>query len=190
MNKIELVEAKGFVIPMPVTVIGTLVNKKPNYMAEGWVVNANNKPRILSISINRNHKTYEAIEQNKSFSINIPSRELMEKTDYCGLVSGEKTEKSQLFTAFYGKLKTAPLIEECPVNFECKVYDIIELPTNQLVLGEVVSVFADKDCLTDGLPDISRINPLLLTMPDNNYWAECKKVGKAWKEGEKLKKGI
>ena len=39
-------------------------------------------------------------------------------TDYCGLYSGRKVDKSRLFEVFYGELKTAPLIMECPVNLE------------------------------------------------------------------------
>jgi hypothetical protein len=31
-----------------------------------------------------------------------------------------------------------------------------------------VAAYADEDCLTDGRPDILKINPLVLTMPDNN----------------------
>ena len=35
---------------------------------------------------------------------------MVEKTDYCGLVSGGKSDKSGLFGVFYGEVKKAPLI--------------------------------------------------------------------------------
>ncbi len=38
--------------------------------------------------------------------------------------------------------------------------------------------------LTDGQPDILKINPFTLTMPDNQYWAVGKHAGKAWGIGK------
>ena len=39
--------------------------------------------------------------------------------------------------------------------------------------------------LTDGKLDVKKVDPLLLTMPDNNYWAVGERIGKAWSEGKK-----
>ena len=45
----------------------------------------------------------------------------MSITDYCGTVSGHITDKSMLFKVFYGETSSVPMIEECPVNLECRV---------------------------------------------------------------------
>ena len=115
--------------------------------------------------------------------------EMIEETDYCGLVSGRKTEKSELFKVFYGELKTAPMIKDCPLNIECKLYDIYELPTNPMYIGEIVAAYTEEKYLTDGKPDIKKINPFVLTMPDNSFWAVGEYLGKAWGIGKKLMKG-
>ena len=65
--------------------------------------------------------------------------------------------------------------------------DTFELPTNSLYLGEVVAAYCEEQFLTDGKPDIVKLNPLALTMPDNRYWGVGKYLGKAWGEGKKLK---
>jgi flavin reductase (DIM6/NTAB) family NADH-FMN oxidoreductase RutF len=104
----------------------------------------------------------------------------MVQTDYCGLVSGWETDKSGVFEAFYGELETAPMIEECPLCMECKLFDAILLPSHHLLLGEVVATYADKECLTDGKPDVQKMNPFVLTMPDNTYWSVGEEAGKAW----------
>jgi flavin reductase (DIM6/NTAB) family NADH-FMN oxidoreductase RutF len=96
-------------------------------------------------------------------------------------------DKSGLFRVFYGELETAPLIEECPLGLECRLYQVVELPANDLFIGEIVAAYADEDCLTDGRPDILKINPLVLTMPDNNYWTVGEQAGQAWQAGKKLK---
>ena len=45
----------------------------------------------------------------------------------------------------------------------------------------------DESCLTDGKPDVTKMNPFVLTMPDNGYWRVGEKVGDAWSVGKNLK---
>jgi hypothetical protein len=59
--------------------------------------------------------------------------------------------------------------------------------TTKLLLGDVVEVYTEERFMTDGRPDIHKINPFTLTMPDNRYWGVGKVVGKAWSDGKKLK---
>ena len=49
------------------------------------------------------------------------------------------SDKAELFEIFYGQLKTASLIKECPINVECRVVEKVELPTNYLFVGERVA---------------------------------------------------
>jgi flavin reductase (DIM6/NTAB) family NADH-FMN oxidoreductase RutF len=107
--------------------------------------------------------------------------------DHCGLVSGRKEDKASLFRIFYGDLATTPLIDECPICMECKVFDTIELPSNYLIIGQIMAAFADEKCLTDDKPDVLKIDPLTLTMPDNRYWRVGKYAGAAWEAGRSLK---
>jgi flavin reductase (DIM6/NTAB) family NADH-FMN oxidoreductase RutF len=172
-----------FFIPMPVVLVGTQVTGKANFMTVGWCSRANANPPMISCGINKLHFTPEGIRENRTFSVNIPSLSLLEKTDYCGLVSGAKVDKSKVFEVFYGTLKTAPMIRECPVTMECRLVQAIDLPTNTLFIGEIVGAYADGEIWKDGKPDFGFINPLLLTMPDNTYWTLGKAVGKAWNAG-------
>jgi flavin reductase (DIM6/NTAB) family NADH-FMN oxidoreductase RutF len=111
--------------------------------------------------------------------------ELMTQTDYCGLVAGREVDTSGFFEVFYGKLETAPMIRQCALCMECRLYNAISLPSHHLFLGEVVATYADEDCLTEGRPDIQKMKPFVLTMPDNNYWALGQQAGKAWSIGRK-----
>jgi len=84
---------------------------------------------MLSVSFQHHRHTLRGVKQNGVFSVNIPSVELVKETDYCGLVSGSKTDKVAdcKFNIFYGKLENAPLIIECPVNIECHALHILNL---------------------------------------------------------------
>lgn len=176
----------NFFIPMPVVLVGTQRNGKANFMAVGWCARANANPPMIACGIGNHHYTAKGIADMKTFSVNIPSSDLLEKTDYCGLVSGDTVDKSQIFDIFYGSLKTAPLIKECPVSLECRLVQIVPLPTNSLYIGEIVGVYADGSAIKEGKPYFPKIDPLFLTMPDNRYWTLGKYAGDAWSAGKKL----
>jgi flavin reductase (DIM6/NTAB) family NADH-FMN oxidoreductase RutF len=168
--------------------VGTQIEGRANFMAVAWVTRVNGNPPMMAVTLNQRHYTPTGIRECQTFSINIPSVELMARTDYCGLVSGRETDKSDLFELFYGDLGTAPMIKECPLNIECKLVDVISLPSHYLFIGKVEAVFADKQCLTGGKPDLEKIKPFVLTMPDNNYWAIGQQIGKAWSIGREFKR--
>lgn len=177
----------NFFIPMPVVLVGTQVNGKDNFMTVGWCARANANPPMVVCGIGNHHYTPKGISETKTFSVNLPSSDLLVKTDYCGLVSGEKTDKSKVFDVFYGTLKTAPMIRECPVSLECRLVRIVPLPTNSLHIGEIVGAYADGRVIKDKKPDFPEIDPLFLTMPDNRYWTLGRYAGDAWSAGKKLK---
>jgi flavin reductase (DIM6/NTAB) family NADH-FMN oxidoreductase RutF len=79
------------------------------------------------------------------------------------------------------------MIVQCPLCIECKLIDVVTLPSHYLFLGQVVATYADQGCLTGGRPDIQKMNPFVLTMPDNNYWTIGQHAGKAWSVGKVLK---
>jgi flavin reductase (DIM6/NTAB) family NADH-FMN oxidoreductase RutF len=174
-------------IPMPVVLLGTRVAGRPNFMAVGWAARVNTSPPLIAVSVNKRHHTAEALKEGESFSLNVPGRPLAEKTDYCGLVSGRSVDKSEVFAVFYGTLADAPLIRECPLCLECLVAEVHDLPDHVLCIGEIVAAHADRECLSEGRPDARKIDPLILTMPDNSYWALGDHVGRAWGMGKPVK---
>ncbi len=173
-------------IPMPVTLVGCLLRGKANFMAAGWVSRVNANPPWIGIGIGRSHATPEGIMENKSFSICFPRREHIVQTDYCGIVSGRKADKSSLFTLFYGDLKTAPMIDEASLNLECSLVQTVEGPTNYFFIGEIKGAYASSQCLENERIDPRQAGFLLLTMPDNTYWTLGEPAGQAWHDGKQL----
>ena len=55
-----------------------------------------------------------------------------------------------------------PRVATAPASLECKVTQITTLPgeANLVVFGQVTGVHIRDDCLTDGLFDVTRYNPL------------------------------
>ena len=75
------------------------------------------------------------------------------------------------------------MIAACPLALECRLVHTVDLPTNHLFIGEIVGAYCDEELVTDGRPDIRKIDPLLLTMLDNSYWSMGDRVGTAWSIG-------
>jgi flavin reductase (DIM6/NTAB) family NADH-FMN oxidoreductase RutF len=175
--------------PKPALLIGANVNGTPNFMTVAWAGIANYKPPMLSVAIRRERYTYKGIEENQTFSINIPSEDQVTEVDYCGMVSGRKEDKVAAcgFTVFYGKLKTAPLIEQCPVNLECRLVQEMELRTHVLCIGQIEEVHINENCLTNGKPDVEKVRPLTFASGvEYAYFGLGKKLAPGFKVGKKL----
>jgi len=171
---------------MPAVLVGANVKGKPNYMTAAWATVACMAPPMVCVAINRNRFTLKGIIKNRTFSLNIPSEQQVEKTDYCGLVSGAQEDKSEVFTSFHGKLGTAPMAEECPVNIECRLFKSVDCGSHQLIIGEIAEIHADRSCVTDGKPDITRIRPIIYAQ--SAYWELGKQIDKAFFAGRKYRK--
>jgi flavin reductase (DIM6/NTAB) family NADH-FMN oxidoreductase RutF len=175
--------------PMPCSIVGADVNGKPNFLAVAWFTMCNPKPAYIAVSLGKSHYTNPGIKANGTFSVNIPSAGVAEKADYCGIVSGKNADKSAVFDVFYGKLKTAPMAKECPFNIECKLIQTVDLPAEELFIGEIVAAYCEETCLTDGTPDLAKIDPfLLVSSAGKRYMKLGPDIGGAWEIGKKLLK--
>ncbi|MFX1275801.1 MAG: flavin reductase family protein [Promethearchaeota archaeon] len=178
-----------YLFPLPVVIIGAKVGDKANFMTVAWCSVVENKPPILLISTSKKHHTNKGIRKNQTFSINIPSEELVEVTDFIGIRSGKDLDKSDLFDVFYGELETAPMIQEAAVNMECKVIKTIELEEeHEIFIGQVIQAYSDKKYLTNGILDIGKIKPLIYATGQKSYWNVGEEIGKAWNIGREYVK--
>ena len=185
--KINL-DAINVLYPTPTTIVGGLVDDKPNFITIAHIGIVNHaKPYLISCSLGKSHYTNAGIKENQEFSVNIPSENMVVETDYIGLVSGKNTDKSNLFEIFYGDLANAPLIKQCPLNMACRLYDVYDTPAHDLFIGEIMETYANKSVLTDGKVDIAKVKPLLFDMNSVQYWSLGNAAAKCWNVGKKLK---
>ena len=177
--------------PMPAFLIGANVDGKPNFMTAAWSGIACSNPPMLTVALQHHRFTLRGIKVNSVFSVNVPSVDIMKETDYCGIVSGEKEDKvaACAFKVFYGILKTAPMIEQCPVNLECKVMHTLHLGSHALVIGQIEEVHVSEDCLTGGEPDVLKINPFMYcTGAEKTYYGFGQRLAEAFSVGLEIKK--
>jgi flavin reductase (DIM6/NTAB) family NADH-FMN oxidoreductase RutF len=180
------VGTKNLWLPSPVTLVGALVDGKPNYLAVAWCGIVNNIPPMASISLYHIRYTRSGISENGTFSINIPSAKQVKETDYCGIFSGRHRDKSKVFESFFGKLKTTPMIKSCPMNMECRLLSTHNIGTHDLYIGEIAEIYVDEEYLVDGVPDMKSIDPMVCTWK-GSYWHVGEFIAKTFNAGKDLK---
>jgi len=181
MEKIKLKnQAVG---PFPAMIIGAMKNEKPTYTTVGAGGCACLEP-VLCVSLKDTHYITDGIAESGYFSVNIPSTALVKEMDFCGIASGEGTDKSTLFDAFFDDAGSAPMIDECPLNFLCKVCDTKSVRGFTMFFGEIVAAYANDDCVFDGKPDAIKIDPII--MMGMSYCGLDNTIGLPFNEGKKL----
>ncbi len=175
--------------PAPALLIGANVAGKPNFTTISWGGVACSKPPMVSIAIRPQRYNFDGMRQNGTFSVNIPSSDLVKETDYCGITSGSRVDKVEVcrFKVFYGKLETAPMIEQCPVNLECKVMHILNLRSHSLFIGQIEETYVSDTCLTDGKPDVQKIKPMVYGVGWHQYLAFGPVIAQAMSIGKELR---
>jgi len=180
------------IYPIPIILAGANVGGKPNFETLGDVGLMGISPPLVFISSGKDHYTNIGILENNTYSINFPTTDMLAVTDYCGIVSGRDVDKSKLFEIFYGELKTAPMIKECPVNIECQVVKEFSIQHRQIFVGEVIMTYIDEEHLQeiDGrkvLAEMSQLDPIIYAL-DNRYYKIGEVIGTGYREGQSYSK--
>ena len=151
-----------FLNPKPVVLIGTIVDQKPNFLTVSWIGSASADPPAIAVAIGNVRYSLKGIRQHRTFSVNLPSVDMVAAADFCGSVSGATVDKIKAcnFSAFSGSLTSAPMIEQCPINMECEVLQFVEVGDHTLIIGRIRETYVTEDCLESGFPDVGKIRPL------------------------------
>ena len=147
--------------PVPAVLLGCGNAKgySANLITVAWCGIINSDPPMLSVSIRKERYSHAIISETGEFSCNIPSKSLAAAVDYCGVVSGRKTDKFKAcdLTALDGEKISAPTVAECPLTLECKVVEIKELGSHDLFLANIVNIRVSEDFLDEkGHFDLAR----------------------------------
>jgi flavin reductase (DIM6/NTAB) family NADH-FMN oxidoreductase RutF len=174
--------------PMPVVIVGTWDEDRENYVTIAHVGIFNSgQPQYISIGLNKAHHTNDCIRKSKAFSVCLPSVDMVESTDYVGLVSGRKTDKSKVYDSFYSEKRNSPMIDGCSVCMDCRLHEVLDYRTHDIFVGEILATYAEESVLTEGHIDIAKLRPMLFDMGSKQYWSLGKPIAKAWDIGKKFK---
>jgi flavin reductase (DIM6/NTAB) family NADH-FMN oxidoreductase RutF len=161
-----------------------------NIITISWTGTICSDPPMCYISVRPGRHSHAILERTREFVINLTTKDLAFSTDWCGVKSGRqhnKFEEMNLTPGVASKVM-APIIEEAPINIECKVTQIIKLGTHDMFMAEVVNVKAD-DAFIDvktGAFDLAKADPIAYS--HGQYFTLGKKLGKFGFSVEKKKR--
>jgi flavin reductase (DIM6/NTAB) family NADH-FMN oxidoreductase RutF len=148
------------VFPTPAALITSIdAEGRANIATAGEAFMMSLYPLVVAVGFRPATYSNGLIRRAGEFVVNLPSRKILKAVDFCGRVSGREVDKFKAtgLTPRPAKYVKPPLIEECPVNVECRVRGIVTFGSHDVFAGDALAIHADEGIIgEDGLPDISK----------------------------------
>lgn len=149
-----------------------------NIITIAWTGTICSEPAMTYVSIRPSRHSYPIIKRTREFVINLTTKRLAFATDFCGVKSGRDIDKfaRMKLTPVKAKHVKAPLIEESPLNIECKVTEIKSLGSHDMFMAKVLCVHADHAYLKKNHAfDLRKAEPICYC--HRNYYSLGKYLG-------------
>ena len=173
-------KAGNMVYPLPAVMVSTADKSgKSNILTIAWTGTICTNPAMVYISVRPERYSYDIIKETGEFVINLTTEKLTYATDFCGVRSGRDIDKFKAahLTPIPGVHVSAPLIEESPVNIECRVKDVIELGSHHMFLADVLGVSVDEAYMDEkGKFDLIKAKPIVYS--HGQYYGLGRYIGK------------
>ena len=184
----------NMVYPLPAVMV-SCADKEGlnNFITVAWTGTVCTNPAMAYISVRPERHSYKMIRESGEFVINLTTEKLAYATDWCGVRSGrdfDKFKEMKLTASEAESLDYAPIIEECPVNIECKVVEVKELGSHHMFLAEVKAVRVDESYMNEnGKFELNKTG--LLAYSHGEYFGLGKSIGTfGWSVKKPEKKAV
>ena len=170
----------NMVYPLPAVMVSTADTKgNDNIITVAWTGTVCTNPAMLYISVRPERYSYHLLRESGEFVVNLTTEKLAKATDWCGVRSGrdyDKWKEMHLTRGEAKKLQYAPIIQESPVNIECKVTEVHELGSHHMFLARVEAVQVDESYMNEtGKFELN--DTQLLAYSHGEYYTLGKKLG-------------
>lgn len=170
----------NMVYPLPAVMVSTADREgNDNIITVAWTGTVCTNPAMLYISVRPERYSYHMLRESGEFVVNLTTEKLAKATDWCGVRSGrdfDKWKEMHLTRGKAEKLTYAPIIQESPVNIECKVTEVQELGSHHMFLAKVEAVLVDESYMNEtGKFELN--DTQLLAYSHGEYYTLGKKLG-------------
>ena len=123
---------------------------------------------MLTIGVSKKGHAYKQIKKYQEFSINLPSKELLQKIEICGFYSGQNKLAMADLTYDKGSFTDTPLIDDCFLNIECVVNHIVESKKYVNIIATIKRRIVDENIIDENNNIIAKkINPIYIIGDDS-----------------------
>ncbi len=179
------IKPASILYPQPVLVIASYDkdgNADAMVAAWGGIYDTNQ----IGFMLDHRHQTTDNIRESGAFTVSVATVATMAESDYFGMVS-EKMKPGKIekvgFHAEKSAHVSAPVIQEYPLTFECKVSKVTQVGEDFHFVGDIVNILADDSILTDGKVDAKKLCPITFDAVAHAYLPLGEAVGQAWSVG-------
>ena len=147
-SKTEINPVKGMrMFPAFPIVLAVVGKEEHNIITVSLVHVFSFNPPLVGIGISPCRYSHELLHRSQDFTVNIPSKEVIEEVLFCGEKSGRDVDKFNEtgLTKKPSSKISAPSIEECLVSLECKKVQTFDTGDHTWFIGEVVCVHVVDD---------------------------------------------
>ena len=133
--------------PVPAALVSCVDKEgRANLVTVAWTGTVCSDPPMLYISLRKDRFSHHMIKETGEFVLNLTTERIIKATDWCGVKSGKDIDKWAVtgLTKAPARHVAAPLVEESPVNIECRVTQILELGSHDMFLAQVLAVDVDE----------------------------------------------
>jgi flavin reductase (DIM6/NTAB) family NADH-FMN oxidoreductase RutF len=137
------------------------LNGENNVLAVAYGCNCSYDPPMVMVGIVPSRYSYKMIKESGCFVVNLVSKEYKEIFDYLGSHSKRDEDKLAIMNVKLseGVKVNAPILDDCPVNIECKVVDSIVTGSHEMFVGKIEYVHAHSKLVdNEGNIDFSSIS--------------------------------
>ncbi|MFC5970407.1 flavin reductase family protein [Halomarina salina] len=155
----------GVVVPRPIAWVGSYdAEGRANLAPYSFFNVVSPDPPVVYFAPggtgeHRKDSANNAIE-SETFTVHVVTRDFAEAMNATSatLAPGEDEFEHAHLERVDATRVDAPRIADVPVVLECELYDTQEIGRQTLVFGEVVHAHVDDDLLTDGKPDVRKLD--------------------------------
>ncbi len=164
--------------PVPPVMVSCGTMEKHNILTIAWTGIINTIPPKTYISIRPTRYSYEIIKSSGEFVINLTTSELIRAADFCGIRSGRDIDKFEAMELSPQKSISleCPMIEQSPLNIECRVSQVIELGSHHMFIADIVGVNVDSQYI-DSYGKLHLDKSGLAAFAHGEYFELGKKLG-------------
>ena len=164
--------------PLPAVLVSCSDGKQDNIITIAWVGILSSKPARLYVSVRPERFSYDLIKNSGQFVVNLVPHNLVATCDFCGIRSGRDVDKFKEMGFTKGKAQQVdvPLIEQCPVNLECKVFDAIDSGSHTIFMADIVAVDVDESLMENGAIKYQKAG--FVNYLHGEYYANGKHLGR------------
>lgn len=151
MGKIDF-RPGNMLYPVPAVMVSCGVYGEENdIITIAWAGTVCSDPPMVSISVRPERYSYPLIKNTGEFVINLVTEDLTAAMDTCGVRSGRDVDKWKLcqLTQKPASVLRCPVIDEAPVQIECRVQEEYELGSHHMFLARVEAVHVEEQYLEE-----------------------------------------